>query len=148
MLTKNRALELCLEMAKVRETQAREALVLVSESLSGETKSTAGDKHETGRAMAHLEQEKCAKQLAEAEIQLRYIQSLNAVEKEIIGPGTLIQTDQAYFLVALGYGMVKMDGQNVFCISTAAPIYGQLQGKKAGDHVEFNGKKQQILKVS
>ena len=148
MITKSRALEVCLQLAKIKESQAREAFLLVSESLSGETKSTAGDKHETGRAMAHLEQEKCAKQLAEAESNVRFVQSIQALEKEMVGPGSLVQTDQTYFLVALGLGLVEMDGKKVFCISTAAPIYMQLQGKKAGDAFEFNGKKQQIVQVS
>ena len=36
---------------------------LLRESLESEQKSSAGDKHETGRAMVQLEQEKLGKQL-------------------------------------------------------------------------------------
>ena len=37
----------------------------IQESLTSETKSSAGDKHETGRAMLQLEREKAGNQLAE-----------------------------------------------------------------------------------
>ena len=39
----------------------------VNHALLSETKSTAGDKHETGRAMVQLEREKLGSQLAELE---------------------------------------------------------------------------------
>ena len=42
----------------------------LQKSLTNETKSSAGDKHETGRAMAQLEQEKLSKALSQM-MQLR-----------------------------------------------------------------------------
>lgn len=43
--------------------QTQEVLNDATISIHNETKSSAGDKHETGRAMAQLEQEKLGKQL-------------------------------------------------------------------------------------
>ena len=40
---------------------------MAQEAANDDTKSTAGDKHETGRAMMHLEREKGEMQLIEAE---------------------------------------------------------------------------------
>ena len=46
-------------------------LIELKESISNETKSTAGDKYETARAMLHLEQENIFKQLRNANDQRR-----------------------------------------------------------------------------
>ncbi|HRD37690.1 MAG TPA: 3-oxoacyl-ACP synthase, partial [Bacteroidia bacterium] len=42
------------------------ALSQITESANNETKSSAGDKHETARAMMQLEQEKLSRQINEA----------------------------------------------------------------------------------
>jgi hypothetical protein len=49
-----------------RIASAEEAIRMAQESANQEGKSSAGDKYETGRAMAQLEIEKASGQLAEA----------------------------------------------------------------------------------
>ena len=46
----------------------------LKEANTNETKSTAGDKHETGRAMVHLEQEKLYSQLGQFQKQFSLLQ--------------------------------------------------------------------------
>ena len=50
-----------------RKARIEARIAAVSEALEAESKSSAGDKHETGRAMLQLEREKLGHQLAEAE---------------------------------------------------------------------------------
>lgn len=47
-----------IEMANKRVDELKVALVDVQDAANNETKSTAGDKHETAKAMAQLETEK------------------------------------------------------------------------------------------
>jgi hypothetical protein len=49
----------------------------VSESSNSESKSSAGDKHETSKAMMQLEIEKLGTQLKEAELQLAEFEKIN-----------------------------------------------------------------------
>jgi hypothetical protein len=58
--------DLCCAYAEARIRVAKEAMQQAQQAANAEEKSTAGDKYETGRAMAHLEKEKAAAQLFEA----------------------------------------------------------------------------------
>ena len=48
----------CVDYVESKLTNLQSALASAREAVSDDSKSTAGDKHETGRAMAQLEQEK------------------------------------------------------------------------------------------
>ncbi len=54
-----------IEEVEKRSANLQDSLNDALDSTANETKSTAGDKHETGRAMAQLEQEKIGSQIAE-----------------------------------------------------------------------------------
>src|SRR5687768_13961392 len=57
----------CLAFIDARINNAREALKNAQEASNAESKSTAGDKHDTTRAMMQIEAEQASKQLKEAE---------------------------------------------------------------------------------
>lgn len=120
----------------------------MEDALTSETKSSAGDKHETGRAMIQLEREKLGRQLAELE---RTQQVLFKVPRntngETIGVGNLVVTNTFTYYIAISAGECKVDGQSVYCISAATPIGQLLNGKSVGQHFDFKGKTTAILKV-
>lgn len=105
-----------------------------------DTKSTAGDKHETGRAMMQHEQEKLRIQLTEIEQQLTLLQKINPENKaEKIQLGSMVQTDKACFYIAIAFGQLKIQTQQIFVISPIAPIAQQMLGKSINDQFEMNG---------
>ena len=55
---KEQLYEFCRAYIDGRTIRINESIKSIQESLSSETKSSAGDKHETGRAMLQLEREK------------------------------------------------------------------------------------------
>jgi len=55
---KNKIVGICLAEIEKRIHTAKSAMESAEESARNETKSSAGDKFETGRAMMHLEKEK------------------------------------------------------------------------------------------
>src|SRR5690606_37486162 len=71
MMKKNELKQLlfdkCSEYIETRLSTIQSNIGEIQESLTSETKSSAGDKHETGRAMLQLEREKAGQQLAEIE---------------------------------------------------------------------------------
>lgn len=113
----------------------------LQDSLTSETKSSAGDKHETGRAMTQLEQEKLSRQLSEirkTQEGLHRIDPLDATDT--IGFGSLIGTDRGWFYISVGVGAISVKDQSVFCITAGSPVGQKLLGKKSGESIEMNGK--------
>ena len=137
---KSKLLAHCIELANSKVEALEQELSATRESATSESKSTAGDKHETGRAMMHLEQEKLHKQLAEAQTIVAELDRIDATAIHTqIGLGTLVKTDKTTFLLAAGLGKVDFEGATCFVVSTKAPIAAQFLGKIAGDKVNMNG---------
>ncbi|MUH37714.1 3-oxoacyl-ACP synthase [Zobellia amurskyensis] len=120
----------------------------IQSSLTSETKSSAGDKHETGRAMLQLEREKLGQQLSEAE---KMKQILAKVPKEVntakVGLGSWVVTSKADYFLAISAGEFKVNGKCVYCISAATPIAKLLFGKQIGDTANFNGQEIKITEI-
>lgn len=119
------------------------------EDLLSESKSTAGDKHETGRAMIQLEQEKLSAQLLQLQKQRDMLLRINP-EKEYntVQAGALIQTNKGMFYITTGLGQVELEGISVFAIAPTSPVAQAMLGKKASENFEFNSNKQTILKIT
>ncbi|MGB3586963.1 MAG: GreA/GreB family elongation factor [Tunicatimonas sp.] len=116
-------------------------------AVSDETKSSVGDKYETGRAMLHLEQERLYKQLAEAERLYNLLISLpNQVCKKV-QPGSLVKTSQGLFYFAVGLGQVKVDDLTAFCVSLKSPIGQALLNCEVGEVVSFQQQKWEVLEI-
>jgi len=118
-------------------------------SLLSDTKSSAGDKHETARAMVQLEQEKLNKQLGEF-LQMKSI--LSQINPEIlhrqVGQGSLIHTSLGWYFLSVGLGQISVEETIVFALNPQAPLGKQLMGKRVGEELVFNGNKFEILEVS
>lgn len=108
-------------------------------ALYSETKSSAGDKHETGRAMLQLEMEKASQQLTSI-TQMKEVLSRIDIEKnsKIGCLGSVIITNKANYFLSISCGKITVDTINYFAISTNSPIGKQLLGIKVGDTISFN----------
>lgn len=125
------------------------ALQDVTEAGNNETKSTAGDKHETGRAMMQLEQEKLGRQLQEAEGQFAEFEKINFnLQSDQIVLGSLIETDKGLFLMATSIGRITVASKIVFVISPQSPLGKLLLAKKLKDTVIFNGVSYEVLSIA
>lgn len=131
-----------------RVDAAQAALDEATESVHAETKGSAGDKHETGRAMAQLEMEQAGKVLQETR-QMTAVLNLLEPEKhrESCTIGALAETSQGIFYLAAGIGRLTVGTTEVFCISMHSPIGQALLDKKAGAHYVAAGKQYTILSV-
>jgi len=120
----------------------------VSESSNSESKSSAGDKHETSKAMMQLEREKLGTQLKEAEEQLAEFEKIDFNKVfQVIGQGSLVQTDKGYFFIAGSVGRILLDSETVFVISFKSPLASVLIGHKQNDTVMFNGVAYLIISI-
>jgi hypothetical protein len=116
------------------------ALAETDDSLSADSKSTAGDKHETGRAMAQLEREKIGGFIQQHEQLMSLALRLNpSLVTTIIRLGSLVKTSNGWYYISVGFGKIVVDDTPVFCLSPAAPLVAGLLGKKAGDQLLWQG---------
>ena len=108
-------------------------------ALHSETKSSAGDKHETGRAMLQLEMEKAGQQLVGINLLAEILDKVS-IEKstETACLGSLIITTKATYFLAISVGKIAIENDDYFVISVQSPIGKQLLGKKVGDVISFN----------
>ena len=147
-LVRQQLLSQCHTVVNQRIASAQEAIRMAQESANQEGKSSAGDKYETGRAMAQLEIEKASSQLAEAN---KLNQALEQVPTDASGPtakpGSLVITNQGNYFISIAAGRLTVEEQTWFAISVGSPLGAKLMGKKEGDIVEMMGKKVVLEKV-
>ncbi len=138
----------CQNFIEARISRIQNNIRDVQESLATETKSSAGDKHETGRAMLQLEREKLGQQLLEAE-RTKQVLSKVPLEKasKTVGLGSWVKTSNADYFLAISAGQFEDDESKVYCISADTPIGGLLLGKSTRDTFLFNNSETEILNV-
>lgn len=108
-------------------------------SAESESKSTSGDKHETGRAMIHLEQEQLTKQLGELSTQMSQVLNLKIFEpKPNVHSGSIVKTDKGNFFFGIAIGKIQVDNTSFMAISLISPLGKLFSGKRTGDQVTFN----------
>lgn len=146
MSSKNSIVTACKQVIQFKITLLSDAM---SELNEGEGKSSAGDKHETTRAMAHLEQEKLGKQLQEWHNQSELIQKIDVTkENTSVGLGTLIKTNKGQFFLACNLGKLTIDDEDIIIISLQSPLGERFLKYKEGEQFDFNNTKYHILKLS
>lgn len=115
---------------------------------NNETKSSAGDKYETGRAMMQMEEDKVLSQLDQAQYQLQQLKQLPRLARTGIGAGSLVRTQKGRYFLSVSLGKVILEDQVYYCISTQAPLAQQMLGKTVGAKLIFNGQADEILGVA
>ena len=131
---------------KIEALQAE--LDAVRESAIAETKSSMGDKYETGREMMMQERNRLGKQLDLLTDQRATLDAIDPEKKcSAIKHGCMVITDKSIFFLGAALGQLNVNGTMIFAISGNAPICKAMEGKKKGDSFTFNGAKHTIVRV-
>ncbi len=145
---KKRLYAQCVEYVAQRIATARLAMEAAQRAANEESKSSAGDKYETTRAMMQLERDRHAAQLAEA---LKLQQELTQLNCEKIyekaQPGSVVATDQNRFFLAISAGKLTIDQTDYFAVSLASPVGKLLHNRTAGEEFMFQNKVMRITDV-
>jgi len=141
-------LKKCAEVVEEQLSKVQTQIKDIQESLSSETKSSAGDKHETGRAMIQLEREKAGNRLAEIEKTHAVLSKIDASKSvESLGLGSIVFTDKANYFIAVSAGQIEVDGTKFYAVSSASPIGQALIGRTNGNLFKFRGQEIMIKEV-
>jgi hypothetical protein len=124
----------------------QETVSEIQKALLSETKSTAGDKHETGRAMLQLEREKLGKQLAVIQKSKALLARVDfKTDSSIICLGSIVCTTQLNYFICISAGELIDNDDKFYAISLHTPIAKLLLSKQKGDIIEFRGDKSVII---
>jgi transcription elongation GreA/GreB family factor len=139
---------LCINYVQKRMDTAIQAINAAQQAANEETKSSAGDKYETGRAMMQQETDRNRTQLNEANKLMVALNHINInTHSKIAGPGSLVITNNGKFYIAVSAGTLVLNGEAYFAISPASPIGSILIGKNAGDEFILNGKQYRVENI-
>ena len=145
---KEKLLDHCYQFIDLKHEQIRTELNRITESLHSETKSSAGDKHETGRAMLHLEREKIGSQLIHILNAKEILQKVNILQSSKTAQlGSLILTSQHHYFLSISAGTVQLYGETYTTLTCNSPLGKELVGQSAKDLVFFRNQQFTIKKI-
>ena len=123
-------------------------IISLTESRDTDTKSSAGDKHETSRAKIQTEIDQLYKQFNHVQRQKNNLSAININQSHnMVDVGSLVKTDKGYFFISIGWGRIQIQDENYFAISIASPIGKLFKDKKKGDSIQFRNMSYDILSV-
>ena len=137
------------ELIEGRIAEAQEEINSINASKSNETKSSAGDKYETGMAMLQIEEAKFATQLSKAKELRQTLSMIDAKNSpKTVQLGSLVQTSKGLFFISIPFGKIEIAGKEIFVLSISSPIGMLMKDKLAGNSFSFQGKELKIISIS
>ncbi|WP_409628046.1 3-oxoacyl-ACP synthase [Gilvirhabdus luticola] len=138
----------CLTYIENRLETINTAISEIQESLTSETKSSAGDKHETSRAMLQIEREKIGNQFAETQ-KLKHTLSKIKITKasNAVTLGSIVYTTQNNYFVSISIGELKINDLTFYAVSLNTPIGKLLLSKRIGDEIVFRNEKFEVTDI-
>src|SRR5947207_1656163 len=115
--------ERCVAIVKQRMADAKLAMDAAQESANQEEKSSAGDKYETGRAMAQIARDQAAQQLDEALKLKNALDQINPSTSSVkVVLGSLVITNLNQFYISISAGKLEVNGDAFIAISPQSPM--------------------------
>lgn len=127
---------------------AKRGIDAADEAVKSETKGSAGDKHETGRAMIHLEKEQHIRRLNEALANERALKSIDPTQScADVTEGAVVYSSAGNYFIAISAGKIIIEDKEYLTISLSSPLGEEIEGCETGDVVSFRGKSLKVINV-
>lgn len=139
-----------LEVLKLRLTekiQKFEQLIESTRASNNDTKSSMGDKYETGREMLQQEINNLQRQLNEANNQQTALQKINADPCTKVQNGALVKTDRGLFYISASVGEIIYDNQKIMTVSIESPLAKSMSALNKGQNFSLNNNSQTIIEI-
>lgn len=124
-----------------------ESLIAETRASSNDTKSSMGDKYETGREMLQQEINNIQRQLNEALNQQSLLQKLNTDVSLKVQNGALVETDKGLFYISASLGEIKVQDKKIMTISNESPLAKAMYGKEVSQVFTVNTITQTIKNI-
>lgn len=128
---------------------AKKAMEEAQASANTESKSSMGDKYETGRSMAQLDRDIYARRYDQIIQELDVLNRIgeNAPASNNAKLGSLVETTVGWVLLAVSLGVLDVNGQRILVVSVQSPLGKLIVGKTAGESFAFQGKSQKVTAI-
>ncbi|WP_214073612.1 3-oxoacyl-ACP synthase [Mucilaginibacter sp. dw_454] len=138
----------CLNYVEQRMAAAQQGIDEAQQASKDDTKSSAGDKYETGRAMAQQATDRNMAQLTEANKLKVALNQINpATIHDSADLGSVVITNLAKLYIAISAGAISAEGETYMAISPASPIALKIKGLRVNDEFNLNGKVYKIESI-
>ena len=145
---KSRLLQHGQNQVEGRYSKIKQTIATIEESLFEESKSSSGDKHETGRAMLQIDRENAGKQLREIEIVAQLLNKIDVkATSDYARLGSLVYTDRFIYFISISIGTVSIENTDYLCVALNSPVGLLLSGKRKGEEFILNGNSYKITAV-
>jgi hypothetical protein len=136
------------EKVEAKTIMIKNMIATIEESRNNETKSSVGDKYETGRAMMQIELDKANEQLLITQ-NLRHALNKIDIQKKCDNAnlGCMIITTQGNYFLTIGQGKIEIENEKYFTISCDSPMGQLLLGKSVGESFSFRNMKIKITDI-
>ena len=143
-------LELKKKLIEIEETIIHQAETNYEDYISGgvvdRTEAVTDDDHSHQHENTVLSNQ-LDRQVHEHEEHIQQIQEIDFGATDVVRPGAVVKVNGRYMVVAVSKPKFEFAGNTFISISTDAPIYQCIAGKKAGDQCQFNNVKFEIQEV-
>lgn len=127
--------------------QKFEKLIEDTRASNNDTKSSMGDKYETGREMLQQEINNLQRQLNETLNQQALLQKVNADSSEKVQSGALIETEKGLFYIAASVGEIIVDNRKIMTVSAESPLAKAMAGLTNGQSFSLNNTSQTVKQI-
>lgn len=137
----------CLDTVNEQIEKYQNEMDLIKESMEANDIKTDYDEDNRGQLLGDFE--KYAKRLSNAQEMKEKLSQIDPEHySEVIKFGSVVETTGNYYFVSVPIGEITMrDDSTVYAISSEAPIYKEMEGKKQGDTFNFNDSEVKITAV-
>lgn len=124
-----------------------EKLISETRASSNDTKSSMGDKYETGREMLQQEINNLQVQLNQVLKQQDFLKTILPKQSEKAEKGAVVKTEKGLFFISVSLGEITFENQKIICISPESPLAKTMNGKQENDSFSLNTMNQKIIEI-
>jgi len=122
-------------------------LIAETRASSNDTKSSMGDKYETGREMLQQEINNLQVQLNEFLKQQDFLKTILPKSSEKVEKGAIVKTERGLFFISVSLGEIIFENQKIICISPESPLAKAMNGKQKIEVFSINNINQKIENI-
>lgn len=127
--------------------QTLEKLIAETRASSNDTKSSMGDKYETGREMLQQEINNLQIQLNEVLKQQDFLKTVLPKTADKAEKGAIVKTEKGLFFISVSLGEITCENQKIICISPESPLAKAMFGKQENESFSLNNMNQKIIEI-
>ncbi|KFC22922.1 hypothetical protein [Chryseobacterium sp. FH1] len=124
-----------------------EKLIAETRASSNDTKSSMGDKYETGREMLQQEINNLQVQLNEILKQKDFLKTVLTKPSDKAEKGAIVKTEKGLFFISVSLGEIKIENEKIICISPESPLAKAMNGKIKNEVFSINNINQKIENI-